>query len=66
MQAREAHRLAGDAAALAARHRAQRDRLIKKLRAEDPGYWTYPRLAAAIGCSPELVAAIVKGRTPTG
>jgi hypothetical protein len=62
-QAREFHRLAGEAVALAERHREQRDRLIRQLRAEDPARWTYPALAAAIGCSPELVAAIVKGRT---
>lgn len=64
--AREAHRLAGEAEAVAGRHRARRDLLIRRLRAADPGYWTYRRLAAAVGCSPELAAAIVKGRTPVG
>lgn len=44
-------------------HRTQRDRLIRQLREEDPDRWTYPALAAAVGCSPELVAAIIKGRT---
>lgn len=65
-QAREAHRLAGEAVELAARRREQRDRLIRQLREEDPVRWTYPALAAAVGCSPELVAAIVKGRTTKG
>lgn len=27
------------------------------------GWLTYAKIAAAVGCSPELVAAIVKGRT---
>lgn len=65
VQAREAHRLAGEAERLAARHRAQRDRLVRQLRAEDPARWSYTALAAAVGCSPELIAAIVKGRTGT-
>jgi hypothetical protein len=62
-QARELHRAQAAAEALARQHREQRNRLIKQLRAEDPERWTYPALAAAIGCSPELIAAIVKGRT---
>ena len=61
--AREAHRLAGEAERRAAQHRARRDQLIRQLRRDDPRRWTYPALAAAVGCSPELVAAIVKGRT---
>jgi hypothetical protein len=65
VQAREAHRLAGDAERLAAQHRSQRDRLVRQLRAEDPARWSYTALAAAVGCSPELIAAIVKGRTRT-
>jgi len=63
VQARESHRLAGEALRQAEQYRDQRDRLIRLLRAEDPKRWTYPALAAAVGCSPELVAAIVKGRT---
>ncbi|NIK60774.1 LAGLIDADG family homing endonuclease [Kribbella shirazensis] len=43
-------------------HKDQRDRLIKALRAEDPQRWTYPALAAAIGCSPASIAAAVRGR----
>lgn len=61
-QAREHHRQSRDAGGLAAQHRAQRDQLVRQLRAEDPQRWTYPALAAAIGCSPELVAAILKPR----
>lgn len=64
MQAREAHRLAGESERVADQHRAQRDRLIRQLREEDPLRWTYKALAGAVGCSPELAAAIIKGRTP--
>jgi AraC-like DNA-binding protein len=62
-RAREAHRLAGDASRVANQHREQRDQLIRALRNENPEHWTYTALAAAVGCSPELVAAIIKGRT---
>ena len=62
-QAREAHRLSKETDALAARHREQRNHLIRLLRAEDPVLWTYPALAKAVGITPELAAAIVKGRT---
>jgi AraC-like DNA-binding protein len=62
-QAREAHRAASLADADAVQHRKTRDRLIKALRAEDPRVWTYEALAGAVGCSPELVAAIIKNRT---
>jgi hypothetical protein len=48
--------------ALAERHRQQRDALIRQIRANDPDTWSYSGLAAAIGCSKELIAAIVKGR----
>lgn len=63
VQAREAHRLAGLSEDVAGRHREQRDRLVRQLRAEDVDRWTYPSLAAAVGCSQALIAAIVKGRT---
>lgn len=63
MQAREAHRRAADAERLAEQHRERRDTLIRMLREEDPERWTYPALARAVGCSPELIAAIIKGRT---
>jgi AraC-like DNA-binding protein len=59
-QAREHHREAGELDAQAARRRELRDRLIRQLRADDPRRWTYPALAAAVGCSPELIAHIVK------
>jgi hypothetical protein len=62
-QAREQHRRSLAASERAAAHRAQRDRLVRRLREEDPDRWTYPALGAAVGCSPELVAAIIKGRT---
>jgi hypothetical protein len=61
-QAREHHRRAAEALALAERHRRQRDALIRQARATDPDRWSYSALAAAIGCSKELIAAIVKGR----
>jgi hypothetical protein len=62
-QAREHHRALAAALAGAEQHREQRNELVRQLRAEDPQRWTYPALAKAIGCSPELIAAIVKGRT---
>jgi hypothetical protein len=61
-QAREHHRRAAEALALAERHRQQRDALIRQARQDDPGRRSYTALAAAIGCSKELIAAIVKGR----
>jgi len=63
VQAREAHRLAGEHGALARQHRERRNHLVRRLRAEDPRRWTYAALARAIGISPEMAAAIVKGRT---
>lgn len=60
-QAREHHRASLAAGQLAERHRKQRDELVRRLRQDDPG-WTYAKLAAAVGCSPELIAAIVKAR----
>lgn len=60
-QAREHHRAAGVDEASAAQHRAQRDDLVRRLRADDPRRWTYPALARAIGCSEQLIAVIVKG-----
>lgn len=59
-QAREHHRESGKLSEQAAQHREQRDRLVRQLRADDPARWTYPALAAAVGCSPELIAYIVK------
>lgn len=62
-QARRHHRESLSADGEAATHRAQRNALIRRLRDEDPERWTYVALASAVGISPELVAAIVKGRT---
>lgn len=62
-QAREHHRALADTLSGAERHRQQRNELIRQLRNEDPERWTYGALARAINCSPELIAAIIKGRT---
>lgn len=43
-------------------HRQRRDKAIRDLRKQDPKRWTYPKIAQAVGCSPQLVAYIVKGR----
>jgi hypothetical protein len=59
-QAREHHREAGSHDGVAARHRAQRDELVRTLRREDPGVWTYPALAKAVNCSPQLIAHIIR------
>jgi hypothetical protein len=59
-RARELHRKAAEADAVAARHRAERDRLIRQLRDDDPARWSYGALAKAIGCSRELVALVLK------
>lgn len=61
-QAREHHHQAAELGEQANRHRDQRDRLVRQLRADDPKRWTYPALAAAVGCSPELIAHIIKTR----
>lgn len=58
--ARRYHRDAYKAGETAVQCRAARDQLIRQLRREDPGTWTYAALAEAVGCSPELVAYIVK------
>lgn len=61
-QAREHHRQAAESERLAGMHREQRDRMIRQLRAEEPGRWSYPKLAKAVGCSPQLIAYIIQGR----
>lgn len=61
-QAREHHRAAAAATEQADQHRYQRNRLVRELRDTDPDKWTYAALAKAVGCSPELVAAIVQDR----
>jgi ribosome-binding protein aMBF1 (putative translation factor) len=62
-QARDHHRRAAEALALAERHRQQRDALIRRAREDNPDRWSYSALAAAIGCSKELIAAVIKHRT---
>ncbi|MCE1174887.1 MAG: hypothetical protein LWW77_09815 [Propionibacteriales bacterium] len=59
-RARELHRKAVEADELAARLRAERDQLIRRLRAEDPQKWSYGALAAALGCSRELIAVVAR------
>lgn len=60
VQARSLHRASLEQESAASALRAQRDALIRQLRAEDPVVWTYPQLARAVGCSAELIAHIVK------
>lgn len=60
--ARQLHHQAQDALEVAARYRDQRDDLVRRLRAEDPQRWSYSALAKAVGCSPELIAVILKPR----
>ncbi len=59
-QAREHHEAAAASVDEAAQHRAQRDQLVRQLRAEDPATWTQGTLAKAVGCSAELIAVIVR------
>jgi len=61
-QAREHHRASAAATEEAERHREVRNELVRALRDSDPSRWSYAALAKAVGCSPELIAAIVKGR----
>lgn len=59
-QAREAHRASLAALEQATAHRERRDTLVRALRDDDPRTWSYSALAKAVGCSPELIAVIVK------
>jgi hypothetical protein len=59
-QAREHHRESNGLTSQASRHRQQRDQLVRQLRADDPGAWSYTALAKAVGCSPELIAYIIR------
>ena len=59
-QAREAHRQAGESESEAGQHRALRDDRVWRLRQDDPEKWTHKALAAAVGCSPELIAHILR------
>jgi hypothetical protein len=64
--ARRYHQEARQVAAFAQKQahelRQRRNDLVRQLRESDPDTWTYSALAEAVGCSPELIAAIVKGR----
>jgi hypothetical protein len=60
-QAREAHRKASSHTGLLHHYRRQRDELIRRAYAE--GNYSYGSLARQIGCSPELIAKAVQGRT---
>lgn len=68
-QAREHHRHVAEDEARAAQHRAARNRLVRTLYAEDQArpreqrVWSYRALAGAVDCTPELIAAIIQGRT---
>lgn len=64
-KARAEHRASLASLQDAARHRELRDGLVRTLRAEDPGQWSYTALAKAVGCSPELIAVIVKAAQPS-
>ncbi|WP_420112412.1 hypothetical protein, partial [Pseudactinotalea sp.] len=46
-RARELHRRAIETEELAARQRAERDHLIRRLREQDPTRWSYGAIAAA-------------------
>lgn len=63
-QAREHHRHSKDSERLAEQHRSARNALVRALRADDPAVWTYRALAGAVGCTEELIAAIIQGRVP--
>jgi hypothetical protein len=41
-------------------YREQRDRLVRALRAEDPSYWSYGRLARQVECSKRLIRQILE------
>lgn len=61
--ARHAHDLSREREQHAVQYRQQRDRYIREIWASDRAAWTYEKLAKAIGCSPELIAHIVKKDT---
>jgi hypothetical protein len=61
-QAREHHRASSEGERLAKQHRDQRDELVRNL--YETGEWSYTSLAAAVGCSPELIAKIINPQRP--
>lgn len=58
-QARELHRKVQQFTGLSRDYKVRRDELIRRL--YRTGDYSYGSLARQIGCSPELVAAVVKG-----
>ena len=62
VMAQRAHDLANSSDRQAARYREQRDRAIREIWENERESWTYAKLAARIGCSPELIAHIVKNK----
>ena len=63
MQARELHRRAVESERLAGQHRDQRNALIRALVADGV---PQAGIAAALGCSSELVSHVVRGRVGPG
>lgn len=57
--ARHYHQAAQQQDLLAAQYREQRNELMRSLRREG---WTYKAIASAVGCSPELAAAVTKSQ----
>lgn len=64
--ARSHHRASLASAEQAKTEREARNRAVRALRAQDPQRWTYGALAAAVGCSRELIAVIITGHTNRG
>lgn len=62
--AHDHHQAAAQCDQESAWYRGQRDTLVRELRADDPGRWTYRELADHVGCSPELIARIIKTTEP--
>lgn len=58
--AREHHQRASSMLGMYRHHLQKRDELIRELRASNPREWTYAKISETIGCSPELVAKIIK------
>lgn len=58
-RARSAHRKIAEHSGLSRHYKEERDELIR--RAYGLGTYSYASLARQVGCSPELVAAVVKG-----
>jgi hypothetical protein len=56
--AREHHRAAQESRGAVTDHVAKRDALVRALYAD--GGWSYATLAQAVGCTPALVAKIIR------